>query len=613
MTTRVDLPAPGWTTDESIEPLARAFAALTWRANVGRVSHERAVARTALSALLVVERANGHGAVHPDDWAGREAHPDLPGVALPDARAWADALVPDAWIGDGGTPTPLVGRPDGSIALHRDELAERDLAARIRRRLVTPATEPPSAELAATFGRLFDASEATGAALAGAAALRSRFTVVTGGPGTGKTTAVVRILGLLLQSDPSMRVAVAAPTGKAAARLQSSIAERRLELEVDDRVKDALALRVRTVHRLLGYRPHDESFTHDERDPLPFDVVAIDEASMLDLALATALLRAMRDDARLILLGDRDQLASVDAGAVLADVVAAAGSTRDARSADFAAFAAPLFRSTIPVAPTATALSDTVVELRVNHRFKAQESIGRLALALRAGDVDEVVDRLHDAGGAVLRIDPPSDPRALDAVLEPWAEVLGSQDETPDDRLLSAVEKGVRILTATRRGRWGVEGLNATVEAWLRARLGWSTGDPWYRGRPILVGRNVPGLDLSNGDVGVCVADPEDPRRRVVLLRDPQGRLRHLPVSRLPAHETAWAMTVHKSQGSEFDHVVMVLPADRHPLLTRSLLYTGITRAKHSVTVIAREETVRAAVQVLETRRTALASRLAER
>lgn len=596
---------PVWLAGATTDPLAAAFAEFAWRAHEASLEPARRDAIARIALLLAVERARGHGAVHADDWAGARDHPELPGFELPDAALWNATLDDAAWVGDGTRTTPLVRRADGSVALFRDDVAERSLA-RALRAMVEDVREGAVADgTREAFARLFPEAPPEGAALAAVAALRSRLTVITGGPGTGKTTTVVRILALLLSEDPSLRVAIAAPTGKAASRLRQSIDAQRATLPVDDAVRAAIPAHVDTVHRLLGYRPHDETFGFDARRRLPVDVVAVDEASMLDLGLAGALVAALPAHARLILLGDRDQLASVDAGAVLEDLVDARSTTGDKRSPDFAAFARGLFVDDPPVDARADVFADATVELRHNFRFRDQPAIAGLAEALRDGDADTA---LHAFDGAALtRLDVPSRADELVPTIDAWLDRVSALRPDDEDEHVRLVESRLRLLSALREGPWGVTGLNRLVEARLASR-GWDVRDPWYHGRPVMVLRNVRSLELANGDVGVCRHGRDG--TRTVVLRDGDGGLRHLPVATLPAHETAWAMTVHKSQGSEFEHVLMVLPPEGHPLATRSLLYTGVTRARRSVTVVGSTAAIRAAVEAKERRRTALTARL---
>lgn len=600
---------PAWMDRTDLDPLATAFAEFAWRAHEGRMGDTAREALAKITFLLSVERARGHGAIHPERWAGVADHPQLPDVVLPDVDTWIAALERAVWVGDGTHVTPLVRRADGSLALHRDDVAERRLARSLRSMASDVATSPPPPSVIDAFRGLFPAAPAEGPALAAATALRARLAVITGGPGTGKTTTVVRVLAVLLAADPTLRIAIAAPTGKAASRLRSSIARQRDGLPVDDAVKAAIPMRVDTVHGLLGYRPHDGRFRHGARDPLPADVVVVDEASMLDLTLASVLVDALGPRTRLILLGDPDQLASVDAGAVLEDIVDARATTGDARSAGFAAFAKDLFSREVDVDPATDALADATAELRFNHRSGDQPGIARLSDALRDGDAEDAVEALISGAPGLQLVERPRHGAALAPTVDAWLSRGETAHGDADADRLDLVESRLRLLTALRHGPWGVAGLNDLVESRLRAR-GWDTRERWYHGRPIMILRNERAMELANGDVGVCVRDPES--GPVVVVRGPDDALRRFPALTLPPHETAWAMTVHKSQGSEFQHVLMVLPPEGHPLATRSLLYTGVTRARLSVTVVGTKDAIRAAVEAKEKRRTALQARLQE-
>ena len=611
-----------WEAKASLDPVARQLA----QAVRARVEGPDGEALARIVALLWLERRRGHSRVAPGDWAGEPLPIEDSSVGgraevprLPDLETWRRVVHTHATEG-GALAAWLEPDAEGGVALIRDAAAERRLARRLASLLCAPAAAPPSSRGALLFSRLFEEHPPEGPALAAAAAWRGRLTLVTGGPGTGKTTTVVRILALLVQLEPSIRIALAAPTGKAAARLRASIEDQLGRLELKPQVRASLDLPVRTVHRLLGYRPVREDFVHHARRPLAYDLVVVDEASMLDLALADALVDALPSGARLVLLGDRDQLASVDAGAVLADLVDARSREveGDARSGDFAAWAAPLLDPPPEVSVHADAVTDATVELRVNHRFREQPGISRLAAALRAGDDEEAVAILRDPERTDARwIESPVGAQPGAALAE-WleAEAACGVPPAPDSEealaLLDRVESGRRLLAALRRGPHGVEGLNAWVESEL-ARRGWPVHERFYPGRPVLITRNAPESDLANGDLGVVVPVADEPGRRQLLLRgSADGRPRRLPVAQLPEHETAWAMTVHKSQGSEFEDVWLVLPPDRHPLLSRELLYTGITRARRRVTVVGSEAALRAAVRQVQSRRTRLAARLRE-
>jgi exodeoxyribonuclease V alpha subunit len=432
---------------------------------------------------------------------------------------------------------------------------------------------------------------------------RAGLTVLTGGPGTGKTYTAARMLLTLLAAQPELRIALAAPTGKAAARLRQSIADALKTLSAqaqgDAQLETALAAlseqitSARTLHSLLGMRHGSRRFRHDLAHPLDIDVLLIDEASMVHLELMAAVVDALPPQARLILLGDRDQLASVEAGSVLGDLCAA----------------------------EAPALARRVVTLRRSHRFGGR--IGELAAAVNAGDVP-VTLRTLQAGSAetkpaVLWLRDDSDATLLQLVGQGrpgaeggWLDLLALWRQPPVDpldrpawiALLLERLDHLRVLTALREGDSGVEGLNRRIESGLAALGGLRPGQfggGWYDGRPVMISRNDPELGLSNGDVGLALAEPGGALRVWFGLGD--GSVRAVLASRIVACDTAWAMTVHKSQGSEFAHTVLVLPDRFSPLLTRELLYTGLTRARKAFTLIAPDPAVLAQAVARRTER----------
>lgn len=402
-------------------------------------------------------------------------------------------------------------------------------------------------------------------------ALSQGLTVLTGGPGTGKTTTVARLLALLA-SGTRLRIALAAPTGKAAARLQEAVQLEVDELDAADR--EALSgLHATTLHRLLGSRPDTSArFRHNRANRLPHDVIVVDETSMVSLTMMARLLEAVRPEARLVLVGDPDQLASVEAGAVLADLVDGLGDGR-------------------------------IAELKTSHRFG--ESIGRLATAIRAADADSVMDVLRRGGEHVEWIDTEEPSDHLRKVLMPNAITLRTAAILGDAEAALAILSEHRLLCAHRRGPFGVRHWNHQVERWLAETTGepiWST---WYAGRPVLVTANDYGLNLYNGDTGVAVL--RDGVLRAVIAGT--ERL-EFATSRLAEVDTMHAMTIHKSQGSQADEVTVLLPPEDSRLLSRELFYTAVTRAKNKIRVVGPEASVRAAVQRRAVRASGLARRL---
>lgn len=536
---------------------------------------------------LAEERAAGHTGLRLDRLVGDD---------------WSRRLQASGVVGDGSGGEPLVLR-HGLLRFARDARAEAQIAARLRTVLAGPGDEHGCELLRERVGALFpDAATAVDwQALAAVSALRRRVCVIAGGPGTGKTTTVLRVLALLLAREPGLRIALAAPTGKAAARLAESIQQgaARLPPSGDDgRLDSALPTQATTLHRLLGFDPLHNRFRFNATRPLAADVVVVDELSMADLLLVRGLIAATMPTTRLILLGDGDQLASVEAGYVLGDLCRAAG---DALAPANAAWAQRLGVAVPEPAVSAPALSELVVRLRHTWRFGTDSGIGALAAALRVGDAQGVRGAVAaQAGDGVLSDRAKGPAVVLDAVLS--AALACTRASDPAAALVAL--SSVRVLAATRNGPWGVRALDALCEQRLRA-----AGAPEGRGRPLLITANDPHLGLANGDLGVTWRTPED--GDVVYFAVPGKEPRLIPAQRLPPHESAWAMTIHKAQGSEYDRVLVVLPPDDGPWLTRELLYTAITRARHQVTIAATVEQLVVAAGRSAARATGLSAELA--
>jgi exodeoxyribonuclease V alpha subunit len=554
-------------------------------------------------------------------------------VAL-DGDAWCRALAASLLVAqaddfsDAGMSKPLVLSGE-RLYLRRYWTYERRIDAALRQRLAQQEAAPKdlAQRLDSLFGKAGSNLQIDWQKLACAIATRGAFSIITGGPGTGKTTTVVRLLALLqapaVQSGTPLRIRLAAPTGKAAARLTESISQQVLSLDVSEEVRQKIPSEVTTVHRLLGSRPGTRHFRHHAGNPLPLDVLVVDEASMIDLEMMANLLDALPSHARMVLLGDKDQLASVEAGAVLGDLC------RDAEVGRYSpqtqawlqsVSGEDLSQSELQTGDQAREpLAQQVVMLRYSRRFGEGSGIGQLsrlvnsqqdsqarallnarshddlfALALK-GEQDKALEHLlldgHGSGG-------PQGYRYYLSVLAQERPQASAPLENPcwsqwGRKVLEAFD-AFQLLCAVRKGAWGVEGLNLRITAALDQAGLINSDQPWYEGRPVLMTRNDYGLGLMNGDIGITLSLPElDYAKtgkqvlRVAFPRnDGSGGVRFVLPSRLNDVETVYAMTVHKSQGSEFAHTALILPEALNPVLTKELIYTGITRAKHWFSLI---------------------------
>jgi len=602
--------------DVTTQAIDRAFVRFLDRvASPDLRSDERALLRQ-LATLVSSMRTEGHSCLNLAEVTGAAIRVDAAPPWRCPAPPECSALLRRAGVAsapNADPTTPLV--IDGyRVYLRRYHGAEQRLADTIRRRTaaaVTPLTPEELSRLAPLFRSLFpDASTRTDwQALAVAASLLRPLVVVTGGPGTGKTTVAARLLALQLARTPGARVALAAPTGRAAARLAESMAQAAARESLPEAVLAALPRDGRTLHRLLGYLPATDRFRHGADHPLAEDVVLIDEASMVDVLLMDALCSALKPSARLIILGDPDQLASVETGFVLGDLVEAAGARCTERNTRHGRMLAETYQqlagancTAVPV-DAVPPLRDAVVRLHHSWRFGRRPGIGALATAASLGDADGVWSACERPEWTDVRQLPPaSTPAALmEALREPLEAYLATT--TPEEALAALAR--FRILCAVRDGAQGIAGVTAQMERWLRQQQRPVTG--WYEHRPVLITENDDVTGLHNGDVGITLAVDGIP---LVHFPDGAGGVRRFAPARLPAHETAWAMTVHKAQGSEFDEVLLVLPAEPVRLLTRELLYTAVTRARECITLMGTREIMATAVTRTTTRHSGLAERL---
>lgn len=520
------------------------------------------------------------------------------------AKAWVAALsvsgvVWNAGEFDQGQPLVLDGE---LLYLRRYWRHETVVAREVRNRALAVRavdTEAVRTWLDVLFASQRKAEPPDWQKLACAVAVRGSAAIITGGPGTGKTYTVARLLALLfaLAGDEAggKRIALAAPTGKAAARLKQSIGKALEDLA--ERVGDALPLReltarmgpARTLHSLLGARPDTRAFAHHAGNPLDVDVLIVDEASMVHLEMMACLLDALPRTATLVLLGDKDQLASVEAGAVLGDLCANAQAGGYSEST--LAYVREASGEEIPeqFAGRAGALAQQTVMLRHSRRFGGP--IGQLALAVNDGDPERAAAVLRGGEAAVRWIEHAQQGQLVQLAATgyaPYLELLNAGPDSEHESWVKAVLQrfeAFRILCALRDGEWGVDGLNTAIEQRLEAGGLLKRGAEWYVGRPVMVTRNDYGTGVFNGDIGLTLPDPARPGSlRVWFLEG--DVVRSVLATRLRNVETAFAMTVHKSQGSEFRHTVLVLPKDRGGFIARELVYTGITRASEQFTLV---------------------------
>jgi exodeoxyribonuclease V alpha subunit len=542
---------------------------------------------------------------------------DIADLPWPDPAAWVAQVATSGLVGP-GRPLRLEG---SALYLDRYWAEEVQVAADLLARAGDEVATVDTALLAGGLSRLFvGTDEPDLQRVAAATAVLHRLAVIAGGPGTGKTTTVARILALIDEQAAAAGarpplVALAAPTGKAAARLEEAVHEQARAMPVDDGIRSRLlALHGTTLHRLLGSLPGNHTrFRHNRLNRLPHDVVVIDETSMVSLSHMARLVEAVRPDARLVLVGDPQQLASVEAGAVLGDIVGPPADLLPISSPARSALKAETEPSSGQSDSHEGSIGDRIVVLRRVHRFG--EVIGNVADAIRRGDADATVDLLHAGDDEVAWIEVDvSDPvgaRSLHTVRAAAVDAgrrVREAAEAGNAKAALAALGGFRLLCAHRRGPAGATTWMGNVERWLTADGTRFAGfGLWYPGRPLLVTANDYSLRLYNGDTGVVIARADG---RVVAAFERQGEVVEVSPARLAAVETVYAMTVHKAQGSQFDTVAVLLPNPESPILTRELLYTAVSRARQRVIIVGSEASVRSAVDRPIARASGLRARL---
>lgn len=507
-------------------------------------------------------------------------------------------------VGVPGEYRPLILEGD-RLYLHRFHAYEERVAADLRRRgkLRHPVDLRRGRKI---LDRLFGppGGEMDHQRRAAATSLFSSLLVISGGPGTGKTTTVVKILHLLRELDPTLRIRLAAPTGKAAARLAESVRLGSGHLPSPEGAVD-IPTDATTIHRLLGISPDGSRLRHDRKNPLPCDLLVIDEASMISLSLMARLLDSLPPNCRLILIGDRDQLASVDPGSLLGDICRSPAPGRV--TPETAGILQELTGHTLETTTVRAPLIDSLVILTRTYRFGEESGIGRVSRAVIEGDPDTALeilrsDRFPDCTLTEITPVTPLSPLLEPAVIEGYGRML--EGESPAE-ILEAFGR-FRILSPLREGNFGVRRINMVVEEILSRRGVIQPFGEWYHGRGILVTENDHARSLSNGDIGIALRQ----EGTLTLHIAAYGGVRSIPLTLPPPHETAFAMTIHKSQGSEFDRIVVVIPPGDTPILFAELLYTAITRGRKRVDLLCSEETLRIACRRRVERRSLLGDKL---
>ncbi len=524
--------------------------------------------------------------------------PEFSKVRTPKLEDWHEGLRKCWVVGLPGEYKPLILDHNDRLYLYRYWNYEQRLVASIKARLFVGADKIDTALLERGLKKYFLDSPTVPdwQKVAAFVAMTNNFCMISGGPGTGKTFTVTKILALLLEQNMSLRIGLAAPTGKAAARLKESIIQAKEVLACSDILKEKIPEDTTTVHRLLAGKQRSSYSRGQGKGPLPVDLLIVDEASMVSLMLMAKLIEALPDGAKIVLLGDKDQLASVEAGTVFGDICSASESEKFSRN-----FCDEYYKiSGEAIKPenqgkNSTALADSIVELQFSYRFESKPAIGELSKAVNHGDFERALKLVKE--GAIDTIISPGLPE-VDMLEQGLQAVVGLRyapifSAETVKMAFQQFEK-FRVLCSHRSGHYGVNRINLLIEKILQKKRLIDPDKLYYQGRPVMITHNDYNLKLFNGDMGIIWKNEEGELR--ACFQGQGNSFRDFSPARLPAHETGYAMTIHKSQGSEFENILMILPKTESPLLTRELIYTGLTRAKEKIEIWIDDEVFKNAV-----------------
>ena len=530
-------------------------------------------------------------------------------IECPELEVWLGKLTASPTVGRPGEICPLILDAKNRLYLHRYWDYENALSDSIDKRIRKNIEDLNFEQLKQSLDRLFPKKKGAGInwqKIAAAVACLKHFSVITGGPGTGKTFTVTKVLALLLEQAPgqTLQIYLAAPTGKAAARLKQSLEQAKDRMNCDDSIKAAIPSEVSTIHRMLKPITGSPYFRYDLDHPLMADVVVVDEASMVDLALMTKLIQAIPQNARLILIGDKDQLASVEAGSVLGDIC-----DRDVMHVFSVSFMDLIKKTTgeaieevVPASDEGSGLQDAIIVLKKSYRFAAGSGIGELSRAVNRADAETAFAMLDDPDDHSLSWQQlKADKNLIAALSQQIISGYQSYLQTRDPATALHRLGRFKILCALNIGPLGVRAINHLSEQVLSRQnliqLDPLAQNPWYAGRPVLITSNNYQLGLFNGDIGITLPEPDSRDNELfVYFLENTGGVRRFQTYQLTEHETVFAMTVHKSQGSEFDEVLFILPEQDFSILNRELIYTALTRARKKIHIWGNRAIIRNAV-----------------